>query len=256
MRQTASQAASKDGRPAAHRKASAHRSVQGPPSSEGRAQMRARVTFGRLGGAPATVSAERTVVWPVARGNGTPGLADRLGMFQTGSSIGRMDSPIEGSGFSGEQLAPLLPPICNRHQSVPVRSPHPMLLEQHRSERQRRSMHSGSPKPTSAATQEHGPWQHARLTARGYTAVLLVVAGLVAGVAAVSQSAGSTLQTTAAAMRTTTVVIHEGETISSLAAHRAQGSDPAALADTIRALNGLDNSDVPLPGDVLVVPAN
>ncbi|MEO6958176.1 MAG: LysM peptidoglycan-binding domain-containing protein [Antricoccus sp.] len=218
--------------------------------------MRTPVSFGSLSVAANPASANLTAVAPRPRGYGTPGLAVRLGMFHTGSSMGRSDGPIEGGCHSVELLAPLLPPISNPKLSPQRSRVDIVLAEQHRRARRQQSKPIERLGGTSCATRVRAASRHSRLTARGYTTVLLLVAGLVAGVAAVSQVADSTYQTTAASVRTTTVVMHEGETITSLAAQRAQGSDPARLADTIRALNGLADSDVPLPGDVLVVPSN
>lgn len=90
----------------------------------------------------------------------------------------------------------------------------------------------------------------ARLTGRGRAVMLgLLVAG-VALCSAVSVGASDR----APAVEPSEVVARGGESVESVAARTAQGRDVQAVAESIRAANGLVDGELPQAGEVLVVP--
>jgi nucleoid-associated protein YgaU len=87
------------------------------------------------------------------------------------------------------------------------------------------------------------------LTRRGWAAVGLVMLGLVAA----GFSAGAATATPAY-VPTRTVVVHQGDTLWSIAtALDSDGADVAETVDRIRRINGLESSAL-MPGDLIEVP--
>lgn len=258
-----SETVSKSSRSAAGQRASSPQPVRKLGSQRRTAQRQSRFSFGRA--TDPTAGRARVAADAVPeRGLGSPGLATRLGMFPTAPTAPEDWARARRMSDLGEQLAPIVPPIRSAGSwsfSDRTHIRRTVIRDQRPVSRQ---VVARGPGPTLTSAREQAPTsvrgraasRRSRLSARGYTVVLLLVAGLFAGTAAVTQVSDSALRTAAVAQPTSTLVVHEGDTISSLASARANGANPVALADTIRALNGLSSSDVLLPGDVLIVPAS
>jgi predicted Zn-dependent protease len=83
----------------------------------------------------------------------------------------------------------------------------------------------------------------------------LVLVGVVtfAVVLGLSWSMGSTSDSIPT--RTTTVQVHSGQTLWTVAQHAAPSASAAAVVDRIRSLNGLGDDAVLYPGELLRVPS-
>ncbi|WP_194291510.1 LysM peptidoglycan-binding domain-containing protein, partial [Cumulibacter manganitolerans] len=91
-----------------------------------------------------------------------------------------------------------------------------------------------------------------RLTRRGYTALLGVVVGSIAGTSALTLAQADTGPSVAA----TQVVVRSGETLEQVASRAAFGRDVTEVAAAIRIANDLPAQAPLQAGEVVVVPGS
>ncbi|MGI8682623.1 MAG: LysM peptidoglycan-binding domain-containing protein [Mycobacteriales bacterium] len=115
------------------------------------------------------------------------------------------------------------------------------------------------PRAISLTTVAGAPASGVRLTHRGRCLLLVLVAALVTLSFLAGHAAGTmaTLATPAApaGSRAATVIVHDGDTLWSIARAAAPTRDPRRTVEALRRLNDLDGVDL-RPGQRILVPAN
>ena len=112
--------------------------------------------------------------------------------------------------------------------------------------------HAGTPRPVSCERSYPPDLGGSRLTPRGRVVVGLawLVLGTIAAIPIVRPDGGPAEQ----GVKTTTMVVGQGDTLWALAQEVDAAGDPRTVVDTIVELNGLQSGGDIRPGDVLVVP--
>lgn len=192
-----------------------------------------------------TREARRPAPRPERRPAGAAALRDPRGdlqMFEPAPGV-RPAAP----SAAIEELRPLLPPVV----SEPSR-PRPAAAAPPARRSVATAVHERSAAAADSVRRPVRGAHRPRLTRRGYTALLGVVVGSIAGTSALTLAQADSGPSVAP----TQVVVRSGESLEQVASRAAYGRDVADVAAAIRLANDLP-TEAPLhAGDVVVVPGS